>query len=184
MNAGVISSRYAKALLKFVQETGAGEKVYSQVCTLLHHMKEVGSLADAIQKHPEISLERKLELIDAAIGIPSADELKRFVCMVHMNGRNEFLQRIFQSFVEQYRELKGIRTGRLVTAVPAPGMKERLQKLVHDRTGDDVLLDEYVDPSIIGGFVLEVDDLRMDASVESQLRRLRRELVEDADRIV
>jgi F-type H+-transporting ATPase subunit delta len=65
-----------------------------------------------------------------------------------------------------------------------PGLKDRLQELMQDRTGSKVVLEESVDESLIGGFVLQVEDLRMDASVEGQLRRLRRELLSDTNRIV
>ena len=63
-------------------------------------------------------------------------------------------------------------------------MKEELQKVMQERTGFKVVLDESVDESLIGGFVLQVDDLRMDASVEGQLRRLHRNLVDESSRIV
>ena len=79
MNAGPISHRYAKALLKLVQETGAGEKVYSQACVLALRMQDIRQLADVIQKHPEIGIDRKIDIIGAAVGEPLADELDRFV---------------------------------------------------------------------------------------------------------
>lgn len=184
MNAGVISSRYGKALLKLVQETGAGEKVYSQACVLVLRMQELVQLSTAVQKHPEITVERKLELLGAALGEPLADEVIRFVRLVHANRRMEFLGRMMESFVSQYRKMKGIKMGRLVTALPAPELKEKFKKLVYERTGAELILEEDVNPDIIGGFILEVDDLRMDASVETKFRRLRRELIENNNRIV
>ena len=39
MNAGIVASRFARALLKFVQETGIGDKVYSQACVLVLRME-------------------------------------------------------------------------------------------------------------------------------------------------
>jgi F-type H+-transporting ATPase subunit delta len=48
----------------------------------------------------------------------------------------------------------------------------------------DVHLEEKVDDSLIGGFVFELDGLRLDASVERQLERLRSQLVEKNNRIV
>ena len=51
MNTGVIASRYAKALLSYVTEAGAGEKVYSQACALVHIMKTLPQLKEYILKH-------------------------------------------------------------------------------------------------------------------------------------
>lgn len=184
MNTGPIAYRYAKSLMKYVLETGAGEKVYSQACVLVLRMQGLEQLSSAIQKHPELGFDRKIQLLEAALGEPLADELLRFVRLVYANDRIEHFLRIISSFTDQYRAYCGIRTGSLVTARPVPGLKDRLQELMQDRTGSKVVLEESVDESLIGGFVLQVEDLRMDASVEGQLRRLRRELLSDTNRIV
>ena len=52
------------------------------------------------------------------------------------------------------------------------------------KAGVSVFLDEEVNPSVLGGFVLSIDDLRMDASVAGQLKLLRRELIDNNNRIV
>ena len=184
MNAGPIAHRYAKALLKLVQESGAGEKVYSQACVVVLRMQDIRQLADAVQKHPEVSLERKLEILEAAVGEPLAEELARFVSLVIRNKRIEIFQRMLSSFLEQYRLSIGIKVGRLVTACPAPQLKATLETIMFDKMGFKVQLQESIDEELIGGFVLQVDDLRMDASVQTQLRRLHDELLDKANRIV
>lgn len=184
MNTGPIAHRYAKALLKLVQETGAGEKVYSQACVLVLRMQEIRQLADVIQKHPEVGQDRKMEILQAAVGEPLADELVRFVKIVCENGRIELFERIMTSFQDQYRASYGIKVGSLVTACPVPQLKETLEALMQDKTGARVLLQESVNEDLIGGFVLQVEDLQMDASVQTQLRRLHNELVDKANRIV
>ena len=184
MNTGPIAHRYAKALLKHVQETGAGEKVYSQACVLVLRMQEIRQLADVIQKHPEVTLEQKLQLLESAIGEPLADELVRFVRLVYENKRIEHLLRMLSSFLDQYRACCGMKVGRLVTARPVPQLKASLEEFMHRQTGAVVQLEESVDESLIGGFVLQVDDLQMDASVAAQLQMLRRELIDNNNRII
>ena len=184
MNTGPIAHRYAKALLKFVKETGAGEKVYSQACVLVLRMREYRQLADVIERHPELPLERKSEILDAALGEPASMELWRFVSLVHEHGRMDSFERMLYSFVEQYRKAEAIKVGSLVTACPVGGLKERLQRMLSERTGAAVLLEEEVDPEILGGFILKIDDLLMDASVDGYFRALRRELIDNTNRIV
>ena len=130
MNTGPIAHRYATALLKFVQETGAGEKVYSQVCVLAYRMQEYRQLADAVQKHPEVSMERKLDILDAALGEPMDTQLRRFVVLVYMHKRMECLERMMFSFIDQYRAANSILVGKLVTAAPVSGLKDKLQGLL------------------------------------------------------
>lgn len=177
MNTGPVAHRYAKALLKYVQEAKTGEKVYSQVGMLVARMQGMQQLADVLQKHPELPLDRKLELLDSALGEPASHELKRFVTLVDVNGRMEYLERMLYSFLEQYRDTNAIKVGHVVTARPVPGLRDRLQSILSEMTATSVFIDEEVDPSLIGGFVLNIDDLRMDASVEAQFRRLRQELI-------
>ena len=184
MNTGPIAYRYAKALHRFVQETGAGEKIYSQACVLVFRMQEYRQLAEAVQKHPEVSLERKLEILASALGEPVEAQLARFVTLVYEHKRMEDLARMLYSFIEQYRAKNAIMVGRLVTAAPVAGLKDRLQLLLSEKTGVNVVLDENVDPSVLGGFVLSIGDLRMDASVAGQFRMLRHELLDNNNRIV
>lgn len=184
MNTGPIALRYAKALLKLVKETGAGEKVYSQVSVLVLRMQEIRQLADVIQKHPELCADRRLEILEAALGEPPAGELVRFVRLLCTNRRIDLFQRILISFLDQYRASNGIKVGYLITASPATQLKASLEGLMHDRTGARVILEERVDETLIGGFVLQLEDLRMDASVHTQLKRIYDQLVDKANRIV
>ena len=87
MNVGIVASRYARALLKFVQETGNGDKVYSQACVLVLRMKEVEQLKAYVCDRKSLGPDRKLELLETALGEPMSMEIKRFVSLVHKNGR-------------------------------------------------------------------------------------------------
>lgn len=185
MNSGVIAARYARALLKFVQETGVGGKVYSQACVLALRMDEILELRDCMQKHPEVTMDRKMSLLETALGEPMAEQLKRFVSLVGEQRRMAFFHRMLWSFIDQYRLQHNIKVGHLVTASPAEGLKERLEAILHEKAGGaEVHLEVVVDPSILGGFVIEIDDMRLDASVAAKFRLLRRELVEINNRIV
>ena len=60
MNSGPITYRYAKALLKFVQENGSGEKVYSQAVALVRIMDEVPKLARCLADAADVTMEKKI----------------------------------------------------------------------------------------------------------------------------
>lgn len=184
MNAGIVASRYAKALLKFVQETGNGDKVYAQAGVLALRMQEYRQLRDYIENHPEIDVAKKLQLLEAALGEPPAMEICRFVNLVIARHRSEFFLRMLLSFLTLYREANNIKVGRLVTALPAEGLKERMEELFHEKTGAEVRLEQKVDPEILGGFVFELDDWRMDASVAGQFRKIKAKLIDNTNRIV
>ena len=55
MNAGIISSRYAKALLEYVRESGSGSEVYAQACTLVRVMNALPQMKEYIVNTADIS---------------------------------------------------------------------------------------------------------------------------------
>lgn len=66
-----------------------------------------------------------------------------------------------------------------------PGsLESRLRELIGKETGCELLLETKVDPSLIGGFVFEVEDMILDASVSRQLDVIRRQFIEKNRRIV
>ncbi len=63
--------------------------------------------------------------------------------------------------------------GKLITAVPvSPIIEKKMKTLVHSNAGGTVEFTTTIDPDIIGGFILEYDTYRMDASVKTKLNSL------------
>ena len=67
---------------------------------------------------------------------------------------------------------------------PSERLLQRLRALVKQKTGDDVIIEVSVDPSIVGGFVFDLDEYLMDASVKHQLDLIREEFIERNRRII
>lgn len=185
MNTGVVSSRYASALLKYVGETGNGERVYSQVSALSGSLAAVEQLRAIIDNPMAVSDRQKYDLLVTALdGEPMAEELRRFIRLVMRNKRTKMLRLIFLSFLDQYRKANGIKVSRLITAVPAPELEQKLSQMAKEKSGDTVLFEHLIDPAIIGGFIFEIDGLRVDASVSAQFKSVKRQFVEKNRRIV
>lgn len=158
MNSGIISTRYAKSLLKLVNETGNGEAVYNQIQEILQNPDRMPS-----EWEPE---------------------LQRFVQLLVQNKRIEYIKYIFHTFLNLYNTSRGRVTAQLKTAVPASYLEERLKALLEEKLGGEVLLDVSVDPSLIGGFVLTIDDKMLDASVSRQIEEIRGQFLDKNKRIV
>lgn len=184
MNSGLIAQRYAKALLRYANETRNEDQVYSQVTLLVQAFQEVPQFREAMERNPELSPQDRLALMRTALGADLCDELYRFVQLVHSHSRMEFFSRMLIVFIDKYRESKKIKVGTLVTAVPQEGLRKRLESMVGADTGSTVSLSTKVDDAIIGGFVLQVGDLRIDASVAGQFKRIKDALVENDNRII
>ena len=170
MDIGVISVRYARALLKSATEAKIEAQVYQDMQLLAKSYIDVPALRQTID-NPMLAKEKKQMLLDTAIGGEQAAALsKAFVALVLKEGRESMIQFIANSYVTLYRQQKNIILGRLTTATRvSAAMEQKMRTVVEAKTQGTVEFETQVDPDIIGGFVLEYDTYRMDASVKSRL---------------
>ena len=111
-------------------------------------------------------------------------EIQQLVVLLRKNGRLPYVKYILRDFVEQYYRQEGIVRARLISAIPAPELENKLRQALGRAIGERMLFTTKVDPNLIGGFVLEVDDKVLDASARSRIERIRRQLDELNKRIV
>ena len=173
MDIGIISVRYARALLKSALETKLDEQVYQEMQLLAKSFVEVPELRHTID-NPMLAKEKKEMLLLTAIGDDSASSLaKAFVALVLKEDRENMIQFMANSYVTLYRQQKNIIRGKLTTAVAvAPDTEQKMRQMVESKTKGTVEFETEVNPDIIGGFILEYDTYRMDASVKSQLNAI------------
>lgn len=209
MNTGIIATRYATALLKLVDETGSGELVAAQVQVIEKALDEVPEFRRAVDD-PAVAPAKKIALFEAALssvaesveGISLAPDLRKFLELLIRNGRIGDVRLIFTTFVTEYYRARHIKRAKLVVADPAllnpeptpsdrelaeplrPTLDVRLRDLIEKQTGCKLILKTEVNPSLIGGFVFEVEDTVLDASVSRQLDIIRSQFIEKNRRIV
>ena len=106
MNSGIIANRYAKALLKYVRGTEDEDIAYSQASVLVALFQDVPKFRDAVERNPELSVQQRVSLLEAALQGQLCDSLKRFVQLVDSHSRIEFFFRMMVSFADQYREYR------------------------------------------------------------------------------
>lgn len=186
MNTGIIASRYAQALLKRVDETGNGETVLQQVRELARVLGTLPEFRRLVEDGVEVTDARKMQLFETALSSsgPMAPELKAFLQLLLRNGRGSQARLVFHNFEADYYHSRRIRKGKLKVTAVSHALEAQLQRLVESRTGCRLLLETEVDPALIGGFVFEIEDLLLDASVKHQLEMIRHQFVERNRRIV
>jgi F-type H+-transporting ATPase subunit delta len=83
------------------------------------------------------------------------------------------MQFIANSYVTLYRQQKNVIRGRLITAAAvSPATEQKMRQMVESKTNGTVEFETEVNPDIIGGFILEYDTFRMDASVKAKLNSI------------
>ncbi len=172
MDLGVISVRYARALLKSATELKQEDRVYQEMQVLSQSYLQVEQLRFTID-NPMLQKDKKQQLLETACGGDPCEQTKRFIALVLKEDRESTLQFMAASYVSLYRKQKNITRGTLTTAVAvSPAIEQRMRKMVEGRTQGTVEFNTEVDPDIIGGFVLEYDTYRWDASVKTRLGQI------------
>ena len=172
MNNGKISIRYAKALLSSAKEAKVEEKVYSEMITLESAFAQIDLLKQAMA-NPTLTKEEKIKLINTIFGNKASKLTQDFISLVIENGREDYFLRIALSFQELYRKDKNIVVTHLTTAIEADeNIKSQIIKSVEQQENSKVELRTQVNPEIIGGYILDVDGKRLDASIIRQLSKL------------
>ena len=185
MSTGIISSRYATALLRYAEANGDAQTTCAQAEVL---EKALGSVPEAVKVlgEPDVADAKRKKAVLASVlgGEPLTKSMDGFLSLVIANDRLPFLKLALHSFIVKYYKSRNIAHATLVTAVPAPGLEEALAAQFKELTGMDVVIRSSVDAAIIGGFVFTLDDVRIDASVSGQLATLTRQFTEKNKRIV
>lgn len=177
MDIGIVSTRYAKALLKFALAHEQADEVYEGMTTLKESFQKVTKLKATLDD-PVLPSASKYRLLCIAAGQTESTCLQRFFEMVLENRRVDIIQFIAQSYISAYREHKNLIQCQLTVPTQlSDSTIARIKAIVEGKTKKEVEFAVQVDPSIMGGFILEYDARCLDASVAGQLRNIRKQLV-------
>ncbi len=178
MNDGLIPRRYAKALYKIAIENGDAKQIYDQLRELNFRYTAIDELKRLVS-NPYIPDEQKGALLLAAAGAKTGSSLDKFILMVIRNNRATMLRKIALAYLQLYREANNIAKVEIAMATQLPSTEvEEIIAIVKERLGDMTLeISQTIDPRLIGGFTVKIDDLLLDASVSNELKRLRLNLL-------
>lgn len=172
-----VATRYAKSLLDLAQEQNKLEAIKSDMDTFQQMLKSRDFYL--LLKSPIINPSKKRAALDAILGKANFDQLTTaFANILVDKGREANLPEIVDAFLVQYKAFKNITAVKITsaTALSEAQLADIKSKLVGaGKTEVDVEIATKVDPSLIGGFVLEFDGKVYDASVAQKLKDLRKD---------
>lgn len=178
MNQGLISMRYARALYDSAKQEQAEETVYSLSKDLIRVFSENDKMK-MLLAHPLMAKSEKKALLLSILDKYDCPIFVKFIDLVLSNNRENRLQLILLKFVDYYRDLNHIYAGKLITSIELnKDVETRLFKVFDLQDHITLEIEKIVDPEILGGFLLEVHQLRWDATVISQLKKIKSEFKE------
>lgn len=174
MDNGLIPRRYAKALYKFAKEHGSTEKVYEEMKTVIEAFVSNPDLQKTLS-NPFVSAADKQNLLRMAAGEKVENDFLGFVKLILEQHREDYAYAMALAYRDIYRLENKISQVRIATAAELPSADvERMKAMiVRAFPGRKLEYTQVVDPALIGGFVIDVDDSRMDASLSNELEQLR-----------
>ncbi len=167
-----LATRYAKSVLDLAVEKNALDVVLkdmqslNSICTMSRDFV-------VMLRSPVINADKKLSVINLVMKSAALNPMTLgFMRLLVTKGREEYLPEIASAFIDQYKSLKNIKSVKLTTAAVIEDdiKKSILSKIAGYMPNDTIDLETAVnDSSLIGGFVLEVEDKLYDASIKKSL---------------
>lgn len=164
--------RYAKATLSFAQENKASEIVAKDMRHLETLLIENATLHRALD-NPLLPVEKKLAVVNALLPNACASTTKLF-SLLGENNRLSLLPATCAQYLSLFAKAQGEQTAVVTSAVPlSPELEKRVLEKAKSISNQKIQIENKVDPSLLGGFILKIGDMQYDASVVHQLKAIK-----------
>ncbi|NCX96484.1 MAG: ATP synthase F1 subunit delta, partial [Chitinophagia bacterium] len=165
-----IAHRYAKSLIDLALEQGSIENILADMQLMLALCKQSHDF-ELMLRSPVIKGDKKIAIIEEIVAAHISPASLLFFRLLVQKGREVYIKEIIEAFIAQYNVYKNIKTVQVTTAVPLSEQnKQAFQtKLQEYMPGTTIVLNTKVDESIIGGFILQIEDKLYDAGIKKKL---------------
>jgi len=176
-----LAHRYAKSLLDLAEEKNELAIVIKDMHLLQESIEQSKDLR-VMLKSPIITADKKEKVLSAIFSNQLSEITFKFINLLVVKGREKLLNEVVDSFIDLYNKKNFIVKAKLTTAVPVDQniVDEVTKLLLSNKNTKSVELTNEVDPTIIGGFVLKLDDLLLDNSVERKLYLIKKQIQDNS----
>lgn len=165
---------YAKALMEVALEQQTADQVLSDMELLAQLCQKVADFRN-LMTSPIVTSDKKDKIFQSVVGSKTSQTTQTFFKLLLRKGRENGLQDIAEQYILMYRAYKKIKTVKVITAAPVnddfyASLEARLQS---SYSGYSFVMNKAVDSSLIGGFVIEMGDKIVDASIKRDLNDIK-----------
>ncbi len=174
-----IAEIYAEAFLNAVDAKGeSADEMFDEFTSFVDVLRDMPKFNNVLSS-AMVSAEEKLSLIDKAIGAQASPTFKDFLRIVAKRGRLDILRAIHTEAAALIDKRHNRVPVTITTAVPLDeqvfgNLSEKLRQIV----GGEPIIKSVVDPETIGGLVVRVGDTVYDASILTQLKNVRQQMID------
>lgn len=172
----IVAKRYARALFMAAQEKGQLEEVERELTDVVENVYELDDFRKIIE-HPGIDMGAKLSLIQSALEGQVSDLVYHTIKLIVNRHRFVFLP----ALVQYYTEMANDALGRVKAIVSTPqalsdAEVDKLKEVFSGLTGRNVVIEQIVDPNILGGLRVRIGNRLYDGSLSTRLAELQKSL--------
>jgi F-type H+-transporting ATPase subunit delta len=166
--------RYAKAILETAVSSGNAVKVNDDMLSIVASIAGSAELSEFLSS-PIISSEVKMSALSEVFA-SFQGETKSLFRLLQENKRFEILEPVAVQFNALFDEMNGVEVAKVTTAFPIDAdLESKVLAKIATISDKKITIENIVDPSIIGGFILRIGDKQYNASVANRLQELKRE---------
>tara|TARA_Y100000385_G_scaffold258907_1_gene287271 strand:+ start:562 stop:1119 length:558 start_codon:yes stop_codon:yes gene_type:complete len=173
MRESLAGNRYAKSLIGLSIEKKELDTVYNDM-VLISETVENSKDLDLLLKSPVVKTDKKQEILSSIFGKETSELTKQFLLLISSRNREAIIGDIAGAFVRQYKVIKKIIVTEVTSAIKLESaQKKKILQLLNTNESSSVEVIEKINPEIIGGFIVRVDDKQIDASISRKLDDLK-----------
>lgn len=170
-----VATRYAKSLIDLATEQNQLEEVKADMVLFVETLRLSGTLS-AVLRNPIVSPSKKTSILTDLFTDKVQPATLGFFKIMIAKMRSEILYDTAKEFIEQYNLKQHIVKATVISAEPlSESNRAEVVAIIKRATDGNAVLEEKVDPKLIGGFVLTVGDRQFDTSIASTLNKLKKD---------
>ncbi len=175
--AKLVSNTYGEALFELVSEKNTVSSMLEEVSGLQMVLKENKELS-VLMNNPKVSRDEREEIVRNVFEGRISEDLLNFLVLLVQKGRYAYVEEILAYFTDRVKEAEGIGTAYVTTAMElTPAKKDEIhKKLLATTSYREIEVIYQVDPAIIGGMTVRINDRVVDSSIKTKLDSMERTL--------
>jgi F-type H+-transporting ATPase subunit delta len=174
-----VAYRFAKALLQLAVEKKELDRIIEDMRLVNLTCRENRDLRVMLGS-PVIKVDKKRRIFRKIFEGHLSKMSSTFFDIIFRRGREDLVLDISESFISQFKEFTKIQIVNVESATVLSGdNRKNLMEYVKSMTNETIELVEKVNPELIGGLIIRMNDLQIDSSVKSNLNKLEKEFSKD-----
>ena len=171
-----LASRYAKSLIDIAIEQNSLEATLKDVQLIAQICKQNSDFL-ALMRSSIIKADKKNAIVEAIFNGKISTLTSKFFKLLIDKNREQNIDDIAAAFIAQYRYNQKIKMVKLTTASAVDnGLVETLRsKVAVAYPGSTIEFETAIDPNLLGGFVLDLGDKQLDASIIHDINSIRKQ---------